>query len=38
MIKNRIFVPKSDGLDLETIEHETKTAKCCDKPNYWWVC
>ena len=38
MIKNRAFVQKSDGLDLETIEHESKPAKCCDKPSYWWVC
>ena len=37
MIKNRAFVPDSDGLDLKTLEHETKNAKCCDKPRYWWV-
>jgi len=38
IIKNRAFVPDRNGLDLETIENETKTAKCCDKPHYFWVC
>lgn len=37
MIKNRTYMPGLDGLDIETLEREDNTIKCCECPMYEWV-